>query len=188
MVLGHRLLDRVAVHRCRRGVDEPLDAGRDAGLEHIERAADVHVKSGPRIFVALEQPQRRKVEHAIGPFEGRGEDVSLTDVATRLEDLDAIVGQRVREVFGAATHEVVVDDDLAHVLTCEGINGVRADEAGAADHDEFLSADVHRAPYRMPSSRAVPSAPHCMSASTIDSPGCGYRLSWGVSGSVRNRW
>ena len=113
MILGHRLLDRVAIDGRRRGIDEPLHARADAGLEHVERAADIHVEGGARILVALQEPQRREMEDAVGALQGRVEDVGLADVAARLEDLDARVLERVGEILGPPAHEIVVDDDLA---------------------------------------------------------------------------
>ena len=53
VILGHRLLDGVAIDRCGRGIDEPLHVLRDAGFEHVERAADVDVEGGARKVVAL---------------------------------------------------------------------------------------------------------------------------------------
>ena len=53
----------------------------------------------------------------------------------------------------------------------------------AADHDELVSGYIHRffLSYGTdPSSRAVASAPQCMSASTIDRPACGSSGELGV--------
>ena len=66
--------------------------------------------------MALQQPQRGEVEHAVGASERLGEHVGLADVAAGFEHLDPVVAQRDGEVLVRATHEVVVDDDLADVV------------------------------------------------------------------------
>ena len=44
--------------------------------------------------MALQQPERGKMEDAVGALEGGAEQVRMSDVAARVEDGDAIVGER----------------------------------------------------------------------------------------------
>ena len=99
MIFRHRLLDGIAVNRRRRRVDEPLDAVGDAGLEHVERAADIDVERSARKFVALQQPQRREVKDAVHSLQRRVQDVGLADVAARLEDLHPRVAGDILQVL-----------------------------------------------------------------------------------------
>ena len=55
---------------CRRARSTPRV---DARLEHVERAADVDVERRPREVLAVEQPERREVEDAVGALERRAE-------------------------------------------------------------------------------------------------------------------
>ena len=70
----------------------------------------------------------------------------MADVAADVVDLDPRIGQRVGNVLRRAPHEIVVDHDLADILTGQQIHGMRADQAGAADDHEFLAANVHGTP------------------------------------------
>jgi hypothetical protein len=65
MVLVHWLLHRVAVHGCRGGVDQSLNAPRHTGFQHVEGATDVYVESGTREIPALQEPKRGEVEYAV---------------------------------------------------------------------------------------------------------------------------
>jgi len=68
--------------------------------------------------MALQQPQRREMESAVSPFQGRVEDVGMGDIAASLKDLDAGVLQGISKIFMGTTHEVVIDDDLCDAPCC----------------------------------------------------------------------
>ena len=57
-------------------------------------------------------------------------------------DPQARIVDDVLQVVQRAAREVVVDDDLGHVLRDEPIDGVRADQPGTADDGELLASDV----------------------------------------------
>ncbi len=54
-----------------------------------------------------------------------------------------------------AAREIVENDDLGYVLSDQGIDGVRSDKPGTADHDEPFAPDVHDHlfPFTSPRSR-----------------------------------
>ena len=68
-----------------------------------------------RKFVALQQPQRRKMKHAVGALQRRVENVGLRDVAAGIEHLDARIAQSALQVLHRTAHEVVIDHDFARV-------------------------------------------------------------------------
>jgi len=145
VVFGHRLLDGVAVDRGGGGIDKPSHALLDAGFEHVEGAADVDVERGAREVVALQEPQRGEVKDAVGASQRRIENVGLADVAADLVDPDTAVAQRLRQVLGRAAHEIIVNNDLADILAGQEVDGMRADQTGAADHNHSLAANIHGA-------------------------------------------
>ncbi|MHC2461144.1 hypothetical protein ACVIHD_000156 [Bradyrhizobium embrapense] len=143
MVFRHRLLDGIAIDGSRRRPDQPLDAVAHASVQDVEHPVDVDVKSRPREFVTLQQPERSELEHPVGSLQRRIEDIGLRDVAAGLEDLDAGVAQRAGKVLMRAAHEIVVNDDLADVSLRQLIDRMRPDQPGAPDNDNLLSANVH---------------------------------------------
>ena len=66
MVFCHWLFDRIAVDRCGRRIDQPIDTIGNASLHHVEGASHVHIECSPGIIVTLQQPQRSKVKDAVG--------------------------------------------------------------------------------------------------------------------------
>ncbi len=95
--------------------------------------------------MALQQPKRGELKHAVGALQGRVENIGLRDVAARLEDLDARIAQRAGKILMRAANEIVVDDDLADVLLHQLIDRMRPDQTGAADHNKPLSSNVQLA-------------------------------------------
>ena len=71
------------------------------------------------------------------------QDVGLADIAPDLEDLDPGISKSFHQILVGAAHEVVVNDDLPDVFPREVVDGVRTDQPGAADHDQFLASNVH---------------------------------------------
>ena len=93
--------------------------------------------------MALQQPQGGEVEHAVRTFQRRLQDVCLHDVAANFADSDARILQGSGEIFAAAANHVVVDHDLPDRLLQELLHRVRADQARASDHHEFLALEIH---------------------------------------------
>src|SRR5439155_12860991 len=93
--------------------------------------------------MALQEPQGGEVKHPVRALERRIKDVGLEDVAAGVEDTDAWIGQRARQVLRAAAHEVVVDDERPDILAEQAIRGVRPDQARATDEDKRLSLQFH---------------------------------------------
>ena len=125
LVIG--VATRVAVHRRRRGVDEPLDPGGAARLDDVECAGDVDLDGRARVVQALAEPQRGEVKDVIGvrhragrARRGRGSSPSITAGARR---------RRRREVGAGAADEVVEHGDArrparrrSRSTTCEPMN------------------------------------------------------------------
>jgi hypothetical protein len=130
MLLGHRLLDRVAVDRRGRRVDDLLDPGLLGGLDHVVGADHVRLERLARLVHALVQPQRGEVERIVRAAHEVLEQVEVLDRA--LDQGHPVVGQRAGEVVPGAAHEVVEHDDLAHRFGEQLVDDVRADEAGTA--------------------------------------------------------
>src|SRR5580658_6705123 len=93
--------------------------------------------------MALEQPQRGKVEDPVGTLDGSVEDIRLRDVPAGLEYLDARILQRGLQILEGPARKVVVDHDLFDVLLRQLVDRVRADQARPPDDDETLSLDIH---------------------------------------------
>ena len=113
-----------------------------ACFEHVERAADVHVESGPREFVALEQPERREMDHALALANRARQHVGLEDVAAGFEDPHPRVAKSGAQVVDRAAAEIVVNDDLLHVPGEQLVHHVRADKARTADDADRFAAKV----------------------------------------------
>ena len=65
MVLFHGIGHGVSVNRGGRGIDKTADIVANAGIHHVEGAADIDLKRGARKFMALQQPKRCEVKYAI---------------------------------------------------------------------------------------------------------------------------
>jgi hypothetical protein len=113
------------------------------GVENVEHSLHVHIEGGAWEFVALQQPKCRELKDPIGIFQGGIENIGLGDVAAGFENLDARIAQRIGEIFVRSPHEIVVDDNFANITLNELVNGMRADQSGAADHNKTLSSNVH---------------------------------------------
>ena len=96
--------------------------------------------------MALQEPQRREVEHAVGAVKRAVQNVRLQDVAACLVDADTRVAQRCLDVGGRAPDEIVIDDDLADVVFQKLVDRVRADQARAPDDHQLGAPDVHVIP------------------------------------------
>ena len=93
--------------------------------------------------MALQQPKRGEVEDAVGAIERRLQDVGLENITAHVEDLDALVLERLGQIFLPTANEIVVDENFGDLASCQLIDGVRADEASAADDDDFLIIELH---------------------------------------------
>src|SRR5262249_54987044 len=70
------------------------------------------------------------------------DEVLVADVA--LDELHALVLERVLEVAGRAAGHVVQDHDLGRLLVEEElVDRGRTDEAGASGHQDFGAFDLH---------------------------------------------
>ena len=116
----------------------------NTGLEHVERAADIHLEGRSGIVLAVEQPERRQMHDGVTAFEGLVQNVGLADVAAQFKDTAAGVAQRLFEIFPDPAAEVVEDADFGDRLLQEFFHDVRADQAGAADHQDALPLEVHQ--------------------------------------------
>src|SRR5262245_20181265 len=114
-----------------------------ARFKHVEGAANVNVKRGTRVVVALEQPKGSEMEHTIGSRKRALQYIRLQNIATNLVDLDAGVAQRPHQIVMATSRKVVVDDDLANVGLNQVVDGVGADQARTTDDHNFLSFEFH---------------------------------------------
>jgi hypothetical protein len=83
------------------------------------------------------------VKNPIGAFESRLQNIRLHDITAHVVNLDARIFHRVMEVFTAAAHEVVVDQDFLDVFLDQMVNGVRSDQTCTTHKNEFFATDVH---------------------------------------------
>ena len=109
----------------------------------VERPAHVHVKRRARVFVTLQKPQGGEVEDSVGAVERALQNVRLENIAADVANPDAPVAQRAVEVGLPAAHEIVIDQDLPDIGLDQLVHGMRADQAGAADDDDFLVVEMH---------------------------------------------
>ena len=77
--------------------------------------------------MALQQPQCREVENAVGTLQRRIEDIALADVPPDFENTDPRILQCLSKVLLSPTYEIVINHNLGHVFSGQQINSVRAD-------------------------------------------------------------
>ena len=74
------------------------------------------------------------MENSIDPLHGCIEYVSVQDISPNVINPDAGVFERIFQILLAAAGKIIINDNFTDVLLQELVNGVRTDQAAAADH------------------------------------------------------
>lgn len=91
--------------------------------------------------MALQQPQRGKVEYAILSLHRGIKDIGLANITARLEYLDPRIPEGPLDVLDGTACEIIEDHDLADVVLRELLDRMRANQSRSADHEELLAVD-----------------------------------------------
>ena len=125
------------------GGEHLLHAGLVGGVDDVERAVVHHFHGFARIGGAGGDADGGHVDDRVHAFGDLVDQVLVADVA--LDELDALVLERVLEVAGRAAGHVVQDHDLGRLLVREQlVDRGGADEACAPRHQDFRTFDLHR--------------------------------------------
>jgi len=105
--------------------------------------------------MALKEPQSGEMKHAVSSVERGIEYVRLKNIAANVEQPDARIAQRGRQILGPPTDKIVVHDDFANVFLEEPIDRVRSDQPGATDYDELCSFKSHGGGHKLAISQQI---------------------------------
>ena len=129
----------VAIDAGAGGINQLLHLMPPAGLQHVEGPANVHLERRLRILMAVQQPQRRQMHHAVDPFHRFVQHIPLEHIPAVGKYSNSRIAQRVGEVAGIAADHVVIDQDFFDIGEDEFIDDMAADQAGATDDkDAFI--------------------------------------------------